>query len=620
MDDLIIISEDFEQHLRLVEKVLKRLQEVGLKVNREKFEFACSSVTYLGYLLDKDGLRPDPERVKPVLNMPSPKNVKELRRVLGMFGWYSRFIENEAEFKVPLVRLLRKENPWHWGDEQEEAFQRLKRALAEAPVLARPDFSKTFTIHADASQYAIGSVLTQEDENGEHPIVYVSRVLTPAEMNYSTTDREVLSILYAIRKMRCYVEGYHFIIKTNHMALKFLQSVKEPTGRLAHWILELQEYDFEIYYKKGSLQVVGDTLSRNIDTEDGEIAAFREIKDQWYIKRIEEVQRNSKKFKYWLVIDNMLYRYNKDELLDPLYSREEGWRLVVPREYREQVMWDAHNEASSGHLGVQKTYDRVARDFYWPGVYVDVKNYVRECVKCQKYKVAQTGPQGLMRGRFIEKPWTIVAADLMHFPRSSSQHKYLIVIQDLFTKWADLKPIRTATGKSVATAFEELILFRWNTPTYFLSDNGKEFDNKLLEGTLQKYGVKRIKIPPYYPRLNPVERANRTLKIMIAIFVDNDHRTWDKYLHELRHAMNTATQSSTRFSPAYLNYGRHPEPVRTLRRECEERKQIIKISEGDWAERMKELDALRDLSCKFINEATEKQKSYYNKAERKLNL
>ena len=155
--------------------------------------------TSLGYILDEDGLRPDPEGIKPVLEMPSPENIKDLRRVLGMFGWYSRLIKNEADRKIPLVKLLRKDTPWEWNAEQEEAFQGLKQALTDTPVLARPDFSKTFTIHADSSQYAIGTVLTQEHEDGEYPIVYISKVLTPAERNYSTTDREMLAIMFAVR-------------------------------------------------------------------------------------------------------------------------------------------------------------------------------------------------------------------------------------------------------------------------------------------------------------------------------------------------------------------------------------------------------------------------------------
>ena len=144
IDNLIIISEDFETILKSVERIMERLLEAELKVSREKCEFACSSITYLEHLLDKDGLRPDPERVRAVLEILSAKNVKQWRTVLGMFGWYFLFIENEAEKKIPLVRLLRKETPWKWSDEENEAFKSLKRALTEATVLSRPDFSKTF--------------------------------------------------------------------------------------------------------------------------------------------------------------------------------------------------------------------------------------------------------------------------------------------------------------------------------------------------------------------------------------------------------------------------------------------------------------------------------------------
>ena len=173
-------------------------------------------MVYLGYILDRYGLRPDPERVKPLLDMPSPKNIKELRRVLGCFGWYSRFIEHESERKIPLVKLLRKDQPWQWGPEQEEAYKGLKRALTEAPVLARPDFSNKFKIQADASDRAVGAVLLQTHDDGEHPIVYISKVLSPAERNYSTTDREFLAIMFAIRKFRPYIEGYHFVVETDH--------------------------------------------------------------------------------------------------------------------------------------------------------------------------------------------------------------------------------------------------------------------------------------------------------------------------------------------------------------------------------------------------------------------
>ena len=151
------------------------------------------------------------------------------------------------------------------------------------------------------------------------------------------------------------------------MALKFLQSLKEPTVRLARWILELQQYDCEFRYKKGSLQVVANALSRNIELDEDEMAGFTEIKDKWYLQKIEEVQSRPQKYKNWTVSDGMLYRYNTDNLLDPFYDKQEAWRLVVPFEYRDQVFWEAHNHILSAYYSVEKTYSKLARDFYWPG-------------------------------------------------------------------------------------------------------------------------------------------------------------------------------------------------------------------------------------------------------------
>ena len=176
----------------------------------------------------------------------------------------------------------------------------------------------------------------------------------------------------------------------------------------------------------------------------------------------------------------------------------------------------------------------------------------------------------------------------------------------------------SADGKSVARAFEELILFRWETPEYLLTDNGKEFLNKHLEEVLKAYGVKHVTMPPYHPQANCVERMNRTLKPMIAAFVKEDHRNWDAHLHEFRHAVNTATQATTKVSPAFLNYGRHPKPVESLRRGVEGEKFIEPIEPKVWLDRLRRLDALRDLVGKYIDAAKVKQEGYYNRGRKDI--
>ena len=215
-----------------------------------------------------------------------------------------------------------------------------------------------------------------------------------------------------------------------------------------------------------------------------------------------------------------------------------------------------------------------------------------------------------MGGRVIERPWAVVASDLMELPQSKDQYKYVVVFQDLFTRWVELRPLRRATGKNVAAALEKLVLCRWGTPDYLLTGNGKEFDNKDLARTLEEYGVTRVTTPPYHPQAKPVERSNRTLKTMIAMFVKTDHRNWDQHLHELRHAMNTAMQSSTRVTPAFLNFGRQPEPTESLRRAVETKGPKTRLSPEVWMDRVKRLDALRDMVILNIEKAHQRQAVY----------
>ena len=402
----------------------------------------------------------------------------------------SQFIRGESEIKLPLTKLLRKEQEWMWGEKKQSAFEKLKGALASAPVLARPDFSRTFCVQADASTHAVGVVLTQTFEDGEHPITYVNRVLSPAEVNYTVTEKECLALQFAIRKFWPYLEGYKFVAITDHSALTWLRNRKEPTGRLARWVLEMQQWDFKIIHKKGALNHVPDALSS--DLEGSEVASFSITVDAWYAKRLAEVRGRPEKFPQWRVDDEMLYKYTSDRLLDPITNCEECWRLVVPVDHRERVLRDAHREASSGHFDVSKTYDRVAREYYWLGMCDDVHDFVRRCEECQHYKSVQSAPQGLMGKRVVERPWAVVAADIMELPRSKNQFKYLLVFQDLLTRWVELKPLRSADARAVASAMEEWILFRWKTPNYFLTDNGKEVVIKHLDKILMEYGIKHI--------------------------------------------------------------------------------------------------------------------------------
>ena len=261
-------------------------------------------------------------------------------------------------------------------------------------------------MQCDASNGAIGAVLTQEFEDGEHPIVYIHGVLTSAELNCSTTEKECLALVWAIKKIRPYLEGYKFRAITNHSALRWLQNLREPSGRLAQWAIKLLQWDVRIEHRKGAMHRVSDALSRlnELDREEDEVASFEEIIDPWYIKRIEEIQERPLKYRSWKVEGGMICKQRLDPILGPITGEEDSWKLVAPTEHRGRVLEDAHREVTAGYLGVEKTYERVAQEYYWSGVWHDVYQFVQNCDECQRYKPDQTTPKGLMGGRVIEHP------------------------------------------------------------------------------------------------------------------------------------------------------------------------------------------------------------------------
>lgn len=618
LDDVIIATETFEDHLKWLEKVITKLHAAGLTINREKSSFGCKEVKYLGYVLSKEGLKIDWDKIKPIVDYPAPTNIKQLRRFLGMIGWYSRFIENFATIKVPLTNLLHKDCKWHWGPEQQDSFENLKLAITKAPVLVRPDFTLPFQIHADASNFAVGAVLTQVQNGEEHPICFTSRVLSKAERNYTVTEKECLAVIAAVEKMRPYVQGYHFTVITDHASLKWLNNLKDPSGRLARWATKLQAYDFEIVHRRGVEHKVPDALSRAMENQVADLIAAAEetlpIAPDWYHQKKEQVQNQPHKFPDWYVKENLMYVHRPNSWIDPIIEDLEAWKLVVPEHLKERVLHDAHDTPEAGHMGIDKTYHRLQLYYYWPGMYKDVVEYVKSCSDCQLVKVPRELPCGQMGYRYIDGPWTNVSGDIMGpFPASYNQDKYLIVFVDRFTKYVEMKALQQANAQTVLKAFEELIINRWGCPKYLLSDNGSEFFNHVVTERLKTYGIEQDRTPVYHAQANPTERYNQTIKTMIRIFVNKDHRTWDIHLNEFAFAINTAIHASTKYSPAFLNFGRNPLSPHCLQNQLPVPVQTKSMSKDVWIDRVKRLSAIRDIVKKHVDLAYTRQAKYYDK-------
>lgn len=554
LDDIVVTSSTFEEHLRLLEEIFIRLRKAKLKPNLEKCVFARTQLRYLGHVIDEKGLHPDPEKISAISNLKAPTCLKEIRQFLGMVSWYRRFIKDISTVIAPLTRLLKKGVDWNWGPTQTEAFLKLKHLLTEAPVLACPDWDKTFYLQTDASLEGLGVVLTQGEESTAVIIAYASRALNPAEKNYSATELECLAVKWGIWKMRHYLEGYHFVVVTDHQSLKWLNNIETPSGRLARWIMELAQWDFEVKYKKGIENRLPDYLSRSPITI---MAINNDAPKTWYYRILKAVEDNPEGHPDYRLEDGKLYHHVLHSLDFNDMAYDEQWKLCVPKEERRSTLKKIHDEPTAGHLGVAKTISRLAQYYYWPGMLRDGADYVRSCESCQHNKSSQQASSNRMHASLTEAPWQTISIDFIGpLPRTKTGHTMLCVMQDRFTKWIELKSLHKATSQTVVKAIKELIIYRQGCPKTVITDNGRQFISKEFNEFIEDYGITHRKTPPYSPQCNPVERVNKVIKTMIRQYLDRKKPDWDRHLQEIQFAYNTARHSSTGYSPAYLNSGR----------------------------------------------------------------
>jgi hypothetical protein len=262
MDDIIIYSSTFDEHIKRLTQIFERLKKYNLKLQPDKCEFLRREVAYLGHMVTSEGVKPNPDKIKAVLDFPEPKNQRDIKSFLGLTGYYRRFVKDYAQITKPMTRLLKKDIPFNFNGDCKEAFEKCKQLLTQTPILQYPNFEREFILTTDASNFAIGSILSQGKIGEDLPIAYASRTLNGAETRYSTIEKELLAIIWSVKHFRPYLFGRKFKIVTDHKPLLWLFSVKDPGSRLARWRLKLEEYDYEIIHKPGKINKNADALSR----------------------------------------------------------------------------------------------------------------------------------------------------------------------------------------------------------------------------------------------------------------------------------------------------------------------------------------------------------------------
>ncbi|KAI9549855.1 pol polyprotein [Daphnia sinensis] len=592
LDDIVVFSDSFQQHLTRLEDVLQRLSKANLKLKPSKCTFAATRLKSLGYVVCGVGLSPDPSKIDAVINFPVPTSLKDLLSFIGLCSYYRRFIKDFAVIAKPLTNLSRKGKPFVWTSEQQNSFQTLKTALTSSSVLGHPNYELPMEIHCDACDYGIGAVLIQHQDGKERVLAYASRLLSSAERNYSITEKECLALVWSIQKFKIYVWGTKIRIITDHHALCWLMRKKDLAGRLARWSLQLQDLDIEIIHRSGRLHSDADTLSRyptSPPEPETDIPMFYsslpaninmrslQMESNWYKAIISGLQETRPQKRVRHAIRHFVLR--DGVLFHRVVKHGQVFhRLCIPQVLIEQVLLACHDDITAGHLGISRTLDKIHKRYFWPKMTQHITNYVRSCADCQSKKKPRERPAGYMQPIHPKQPFEKIGLDLIGpFPLSSLGNRHVIIAVDYLTKWVIAKAVPVATTVQIVDFFVRRIILQHGAPLNVISDRGQCLTSEFAEELFRALQSNHLVTTAYHPQCNGlVERFNHTFAEMLSMFVNSNHSNWDDVIDHVVFAYNTSKHESTGMTPFFLLYGRearlpidvalgnNPNPVSTI--------------------------------------------------------
>ena len=515
IDDILIASASLQEHVDDVRRVLQRLQDYGVVVNRPKCVLGAPRLRFLGHEVSAAGITPLPDRVTAITEFPRPSTEQQVRRFVGMATYYHRFVPNAAGLLRPLHQLLDKRPGSKrtklvtWTDAANEAFVKVKQALASAALLAHPVSSAPLSLHVDASDTGVGAVLQQHHGGEWQPLAFFSRTLSPTETRYSTFGRELLALYLAIRHFRHSVEGRELVVYTDHKPL--VHAVGSSTDR--HSPRETRHLDFvaqfttDVRHVPGRENVAPDALSRTVATlmhpqppvDDVDTLAACQEEDE-ELARFRETEHS-------LQLRHKRLPSGRTLVIDESTATPRPW---IPAPLRRAYFKSVHDLA---HPGVRATVDLVTRRFVWPSVKKDAANWARACVPCQRNKIhrhttaapAQFPPPA---DRFRQ-----VHIDLVGPLPTSDGYRYLLTAVDRFSRWPEAVPLRGITAPEVARALISGWISRFGVPAEIITDRGSQFESALWAELSAVLGCSRRRTTAYHPQSNGmVERLHRQLK------------------------------------------------------------------------------------------------------------
>ncbi len=538
-DDIIIYGATREAHDNSLQKTLEIARQVNLKLNRDKCEIGVTQLTFIGDLVTAEGVKPDPQKVTAINNMLKPESKQELQRFLGMVTYLAKWIAGFSQKSAPLRALLKEDNEWQWGPEQDRSWSDLKNAISTEPVLQYYDPNCPIRLSSDASKDGLGAVILQLHDNKWTPVAYASRAMTSAETRYAQIEKELLGIVFACERFHQFIYGATVEAETDHKPLisLFKKPLTDCPLRVQRLLLMVQKYDLLVVNTPGKQLVVADTISRAPDcnADKGETARVQSVDDvvETFVdmiietmpvsdNRLNQIRDATQADDQLISLKRMIIqgwpeeRHQCQSDVCPFWNNRaelsvaedvifKGTRIVIPRMLRKDVLLKIHE----GHMGIEKCRRRARDTVYWPGMNAEISNMVSQCDACQKHQPSQP-VEPLNPHEIPVRAWQRVGADI----GTNGGKEYLIVC-DYYSGYPEVVTLATTTSKAVINAIKSMFA-RHGVPDVVISDNGPQFGSKEFADFAKDWGFEHQTSSPHYPRSNGLaESAVKTVKQMI---------------------------------------------------------------------------------------------------------